>query len=76
MPCLSTPLVFFHSYRSGPQGVVDLGQGLGYRVLICRPIQGRAGGLNVECVVGPSRFVFQFPLVKCCPSCAVLLEGG
>jgi hypothetical protein len=40
MLCLSTPLIFFHSYRGGPQRVVDLGGGLGYCILICRPVQG------------------------------------
>jgi hypothetical protein len=76
MLCLTTPLVFFHSDRGRPQGMVDLRGGLGYRVLICRPVQRGAVRLDVEGVAGSSRFVFQFPLVECCPSCVVLLEGG
>jgi hypothetical protein len=75
-PCLSTPLVFFHGYRGGPQGVVYLGGGLGYRVLICRPIQGCARGLDMKCVASPGVFIFQFPLVESLPTCAVLLESS
>jgi hypothetical protein len=74
-PCLSTPLVFFHCYHGGPERVVDLGGGLGYRILICRPVQGSACGLNLLVVAGPSQAVVQLPLVKSSSVCAVLLES-
>jgi hypothetical protein len=32
-PCLTTLLIFFQGDRGGPERMVDLRQGLGYRVL-------------------------------------------
>jgi hypothetical protein len=76
MPCLTTPLVFFHSYHCGPQRVVVLRRGLGYRVLICRPIQGNASGVDLKIVVCPGKLVVQLPLVKGSPACSVLLVSS
>jgi hypothetical protein len=68
-----TPLVFFHSDRCGPQRVVVLGGGLGYRILICRPVQGKASGVDLEIIMRPCQVIVQLPLVKGSPACPVLL---
>jgi hypothetical protein len=63
MLCLSTLLVFFHGNCCRPERMVDLGRGLGYRILICCPIQGIACGTDLQVIVHPGEMVVQFPLV-------------
>jgi hypothetical protein len=76
MPCLTTLLVFFHSYCSSPQGVVDFRGGLGYRILICHPIQRVAGGIDLQVIACPGQVVVQFPIMECPSMCMVLLVSG
>jgi hypothetical protein len=72
-PCLSTPLVFFHCCRCRPQGVVDLGGGLGYHVLICRPVQGEACCADLKVVVSTLEPIVFLPMEECLSVCTVLL---
>jgi hypothetical protein len=56
--------------------MVLLGGGLGYRVLICRPVQGSAGRVDLKVIVSASQPVVSFPIKESSSACAVLLVGG
>jgi hypothetical protein len=53
--------------------VVDLRGGLGYRILICCPVQGKARCTDLKVVVSMRKPVVSLPLVECPSACAVLL---
>jgi hypothetical protein len=53
--------------------MVDLRGGLGYHVLICRPVQGKTRSADLKVVAHSGQVVFQLPLVKGSSPCSVLL---
>jgi hypothetical protein len=71
MPCLTTPLVLLHGDRCGPERVVNLGGGLGYR----RPVQGLASGADLQIIARPVQVVVHLPVMEGLSACSVLLES-
>jgi hypothetical protein len=56
--------------------MVDLRGGLGYRVLICHPVQGNARRIDLKVIVSVSEPVISLPVEECPSACTVLLVGG
>jgi hypothetical protein len=55
--------------------MVDLRGGLGYHVLICHPVQGKARSADLKVVVCACKPVVSLPVKECLSACAILLVG-